>query len=310
MAGIKEYFSFSKRERAGVLVLTALILGVYFLPAFFPTPKSVLDPKSVAEIREQMAALKKMEIDTQASVTSRQENEDYISNHESPDHGSKKIVLFDFDPNTLPPDGWKKLGISDRTVQTIGKYISKGGKFRKPEDIKKIFGLRNEQYEQLLPFVRIQNSDDKKPGPNAPIYNSGITHFPAIVDINTADTSMLIALPGIGSRLANRILHFRDRLGGFYSTEQVRETFGLPDSTFQKIKPFLRCVNSNIQRININIADVDRLKNHPYIKWNVANAIVNYRQQHGNYLATEDLLKIDIIPPETLQKLIPYLVVD
>ena len=62
----------------------------------------------------------------------------------------------------------------------------------------------------------------------------------SIIDVNTADTSAFISLPGIGSKLAARIVTFREKLGGFYSVEQIGETYGLPDSTFQKIKQWLK----------------------------------------------------------------------
>jgi competence ComEA-like helix-hairpin-helix protein len=120
----------------------------------------------------------------------------------------------------------------------------------------------------------------------------------------------LIALPGIGSKLANRIVTFRDKLGGFHSVEQVKEVYGIPDSTFKKIKLYLKCEGLGIKRININTADLETLKSHPYIKWNIANAIVSYRQQHGNYASSNDLLRIEIITAEVLQKLAPYLTTD
>ena len=315
MGGLNDYFSFSKRERTGAITLIILIVIIYLLPAFFPTPKALLDPKTVAEIREQMAALRKNYSDSSESVSGNTMNEYYVSDYEPSNEERPKKLLFYFDPNTLSAEGWKKLGINDRTIQTIGKYISRGGQFRKSEDIKKIYGLRKGDYEQLLPFVRIKNNEEEKKQHDTihakpPVYNKTGVHSFAIIDINAADTSVLIALPGIGTRLANRILTFREKLGGFYSVDQIKETFGLPDSTFQRIKPFLKCDDSHIRQVNINSADAETLKHHPYIKWNIANAIVSYRQQHGDYTSLEELLKIDIISPETLQKLIPYLKVN
>jgi competence ComEA-like helix-hairpin-helix protein len=125
--------------------------------------------------------------------------------------------------------------------------------------------------------------------------------------VNLADTFAFIALPGIGSKLSKRIISFRDKLGGFYSVEQVGETYLLPDSTFQKIKPYLFVSNSSLKRININTASVDEMKAHPYIKYNMANAIFQYRQQHGNYISVEQIKKILIITDEIYQKAAPYL---
>jgi DNA uptake protein ComE-like DNA-binding protein len=128
-----------------------------------------------------------------------------------------------------------------------------------------------------------------------------------VIEVNSADTSALISLPGIGSKLAMRIINFRDKLGGFASVNQVGETYGLPDSTFQKIKSRLECNGNSVRKLNINTVDINTLKTHPYIKWNIANAIVNYRQQHGNYRSLDDLKKIVIIDTETFNKIAPYL---
>jgi competence ComEA-like helix-hairpin-helix protein len=126
------------------------------------------------------------------------------------------------------------------------------------------------------------------------------------IDINHADTSELIALPGIGSKLAARIVSFREKLGGFYSVEQIRETYGLSDTSFQKIKPFL-FINGEVEKFNINSATKDDLKNHPYIKWNIANAIVEYRKQHGNYNQLDDLKNITIVDEPTFNKIAHYI---
>src|SRR4029077_14480458 len=83
-----------------------------------------------------------------------------------------------------------------------------------------------------------------------------------LVDVNLADTSGYISLPGIGSKLSQRIIAFRDKLGGFYSVNQVGETYLLPDSTFQKIKSRLVISDTAVKKININLASVDEMKVH------------------------------------------------
>ncbi|HSC36622.1 MAG TPA: helix-hairpin-helix domain-containing protein, partial [Chitinophagaceae bacterium] len=234
--------------------------------------------------------------------------------------GSFHGRLFYFDPNTLDFTGWQELGLRDKTIQTVLHYREKGGRFRRPEDIGKIYGLFKDEYARLLPYVRIVPADTARKTysrPYAAVYSADTVnrgHYihlskgpPRIIDINTADTGAFIALPGIGSRLANRIIHFREALGGFYSVEQVSETYALPDSVFFLIKPLLRCDSNAVRRININTADANALKQHPYLRWNMANAIVEYRKQHGEYKSVEELLRIEIIGPALFQKLRPYL---
>jgi competence ComEA-like helix-hairpin-helix protein len=313
MGSIHDYFSFSKRERTGVIVLVTLIVITFLLPDLLPPEKSALDKDAADRIQKQLAELKSRNDSIRGvSRTRSRENAGY---YPSPQDFAETGPLFEFDPNTLEEEGWKKLGISNRTISTIKKYIAKGGRFTTPEDLGKIYGLRKDQFERLLPYVKIKgtaermnkgNVSDRRPESFAKLAGKTSTR----IDLNAADTALLIALPGIGSKLANRIINFRNKLGGFYSVDQVKEVYGLQDSTFQKIKGYLHCDSSQIQQININTADAGTLKNHPYIKWNIGNAIVNYRLQHGDYQSVQDLLRVDIISQEIFLKLIPYLKVN
>ena len=177
----------------------------------------------------------------------------------------------------------------------------------------KIWGLSPSDAQRLVPYVSIKNaakentSFEKKEYPKMSSPYVAKTIQP--IDINLADTTAFISLPGIGSKLAQRIIAFRNKLGGFYSIEQVGETYLLPDSTFQKIKPKLTIINSNVKQININMASIDEMKAHPYLRYNLANAIFQYRQQHGNFNSVEEIKKIMLVTETTYNKISPYLVV-
>jgi competence protein ComEA len=218
--------------------------------------------------------------------------------------------LFYFDPNTITAGGWKKLGLKDRTIETIQKYISKGGKFYKPADISKIWGLHEDEVQRLIPYIKIERSAHSyvQAENNSSFKTYEKPNFSSsAIDINAADTSAFIALPGIGSKLANRIIAFRDKLGGFYRIEQVSETFGLADSVFQKIKGRLTLTTATVKKLNINSATVEELKSHPYLRYNIANAIVQYRVQHGAFTSLNDIRKIMMITEELYNKAAPYL---
>jgi DNA uptake protein ComE-like DNA-binding protein len=126
-------------------------------------------------------------------------------------------------------------------------------------------------------------------------------------DINTADTAAFIALPGIGSKLAARIVLFRDKLGGFYDVKQVGEVYGLQDSVFRKISPMLKCDAGHIKKIDINSAEQEALKVHPYIRWQMASALVAYREQHGSFHSVEDIAKLENVDMEAVKKMMPYI---
>ena len=315
---LKEYFTFTLKERIAILLLLGLILFVFFLPQLIPPRSLKPDPKEIEAFHN---LARKIHGDSTNSIQDQQYSQFELM-EPSRENAVSESSLFPFDPNTATFNQWKKLGVREKTIKTIQNYLSKGGIFHKPEDLKKIYGLRELDYIRLEPFIRIAHEQKKeftseeRKDPSPKISDSlrnvgtGRNSKIPIIELNTSDTSALIMLPGIGSRLANRIINFRDRLGGFYSVDQVGETYGLPDSTFQKIKPFLILGSQPILRININVADAARLKQHPYISWAAANALVAYRQEHGPFQKVEDILKVQAILPELLKRLIPYLSTD
>lgn len=299
---VKAYFTFTRRDRTGILVLLFLILFIYFLPYFSsPSKEPALQPVA-APVQEAMANLKQEQPNNYSQQEEMSPTAYTFERSQNP--GFTKGALFSFDPNTLSHAGWQKLGLREKTIKTILNYRTKGGRFYRAEDLKKIWGLPSGFYERVAAFIHIEQAEKK------------FTDRPAIekmkpaetvVAINTADTSAFIRLPGIGSKLAQRIVHFREKLGGFYSVEQIGETYGLPDSTFQKIKRLLQTDANQVRKININTATKEELKNHPYIKWTVANALVEYRNQHGAYAGPEDVKKVALIDEHTLARLLPYL---
>ncbi|MEO6719760.1 MAG: helix-hairpin-helix domain-containing protein [Ferruginibacter sp.] len=313
-----DYLGFSKKERKGIIALLFLIVFFIVIPLFFPyfIKAKTYDHSS---FEKEIALLKVKQVDSARSFAKRYNgNKNFDNNYSSPanEYANKEIKgeLFYFDPNTATADEWKRLGVREKTIITLQKYISKGGKFYKPDDISKIWGLHPNEVQRLLPYVKIQgqfasNNYEKKTFEERNKYEKHVS-APAIVDINTADTTAWIALPGIGAKLSQRIINFRDKLGGFYKIEQVGETFGLPDSTFQKIKGKLRIEAAAIKQININTASIDDLKAHPYLRYAIGNAIVQYRTQHGNYAAVEDVKKIMVITDEIYNKVAPYLKVN
>lgn len=128
-----------------------------------------------------------------------------------------------------------------------------------------------------------------------------------IIEINTADTTAFIDLPGIGSTLASRIVLFRDKLGGFINVGQLGEVYGLKDSVLQLIRPYLQCDSSKIRKLQVNTAGKEELKSHPYIRWSLAGMLINYRSHHGPFNAVDDLKKMENMDDSVLSRIAPYL---
>lgn len=293
-----------------------LLLGMLGIIFFWPSIYDWAVPRKPLLIDTSWAVkMKKMEMagDTTSDVVNFSENDKQEIFQYDLNASPGKSSLFYFDPNKITRQQWLQLGISEKTTATIQKYLSKGGSFKKPEDLKKIYGIRQADYERLLPYIQIASLEMKKTGdpfsdPDKK-KNSYANSFTGNknIDINTADTTAFIRLPGIGSKLAARIVTFRNKLGGFYSIEQIKETYGLADTVFQKIKAQLDVGNVPVRKININTATFDELRAHPYIKTDIGRQIVNYRKEHGNYTKAAELKKNPLITEDIYQQLSPYI---
>lgn len=230
----KDYFTFTKRDRTAVFILLLIIAILMALPYVLPAKK--LDIHIDAALQKEFDSLRQNE---------KYASSEPVNNFSSADttiHGSVKKELFYFDPNILSEDGFVKLGLPAKTIHTLINYRSKGGYFKTPEDIRKIYGLSKADADRLIPYIRIassntkQKEDDKKYEQPAPTTAS---HQYKKININTATAENWKAFPGIGDVIANRIVKFRTSIGGFKTIEQVGKTYGLNDSVFQQIKPYL-----------------------------------------------------------------------
>jgi competence protein ComEA len=312
---VKDYLTFSARERNGLIIFFVLASVIIIVSRYYTVKKPEIHKE---EFQQELARLK-ITVDSSRHAN-RYGNDEQHFDYSQPKHydytsNASRGEVFAFDPNTLDAEGWKKLGVRDKTINTIQNFLAKGYRFRQAEDIRKIYGLRKQDADRLVPYVHIggqASPDNSLSHVNAPANAprpAADANRTRTIEINSADTAAFISLPGIGGKLASRIVNFRQKLGGFSSVNQLAETYGLPDSTFQRIKLRMQCNNQAVKKININIADINELRTHPYLKWNIANAIVNYRKQHGNYNSVEDLRKIDIINDDLFNKIAPYLTI-
>jgi competence protein ComEA len=310
---VTDYLTFTRKDRIGILVVIGLMLIVFFLPQVFPKNSRLNSTTIDTTWAAAMKKLEQKEPENNGQQLRQNNNDDnyaYQYDRSKNNYNDQpKGELFFFDPNTISTEEWKKLGLRDKTIHTIRNYISKGGHFKKTEDLQKVYGLRTNEYERLVPFIKIESAKEiiaDKISTEIQPAKTFVSYYSPI-DINVADTTAFIALPGIGNKLAARIVNFRNKLGGFYSIEQVKETFGLPDSTFQKIKQYLKLENASLKKIDINTATFDELKGHPYIKWNIANPIITYRNEHGPFSTIEDIRKVMVVTDEVYNKIAPYL---
>ena len=215
-------------------------------------------------------------------------------------------IFFAFDPNQATKEELKDLGFKEFLADRIVNYRTKGGKFMVKRDLLKIYGMDSSLYQKLIPFINLPEVRSKeKPSDKIEIKEKPVA---ARFDLNKADTSQLIKIYGIGPKLSVRIVTYREKLGGFISSSQLNEVYGL-DSIVVKELTSRSFIDQNFLpgQININTATEKELGSHPYIKYKLAKAIVVYRMQHGSFAAVDELKKITIIDTDAFVKMRAYL---
>ncbi len=304
---LKDYFSFSKKEFNGILILCILITAILL----FPFVCRLLKKPEKYEFSQFHREIKEF----QASALS-EKSYSYKDIKNEIEDKELKATYFNFDPNGLPEQEWKKLGFSDRQIKVIKNYESKGGKFYTKNDVKKIYSITASQFARIEPYISIEPKYSKEEKEHKSYENNKFENTPekypkkttsVIVELNDADSAKMETIRGIGPAFASRIVKYRNRLGGFYSKEQLREVFGLDSVKYEQIKDMVTINPSNIKKINVNTATFDEMKKHPYLTYKQMNAIIQYRKQHGEYKSADDLKKVVILNAEIIRKIEPYI---
>ena len=310
MKKLLDFFYYTKAERRACVLLLILCTAAFLLPEWIDFEKHE-DLEVLAEA-PRIVQVKK------APQFNRKETHYGKSNHANsyPVKAAKAIKFFPFDPNTVTASELQQLGLSARTAAIWVKYSGKGGRFRKPEDVQKVYGLPPDWFSQAQDYIQIaatatafpsgfkEKGEDGASNEKKTWKNTSKPCTP--IDVNTSDTSEWQSLRGIGPVLAGRIVKFRDKLGGFYTLEQVRETYGLADSVFQKILPCLTLGNAGLKPLLINQATLNELATHPYIGFKAARGILNWKDQHGPFTKPEDLEEVVALEKQKLERLRPY----
>ena len=216
---------------------------------------------------------------------------------------------FYFDPNTADSTQLLRLGLPAWMIRNIYRYRARGGVYRSKRDFAQTYGLTKKDYLRLEPYIRI--SDDyqaastlfSKEERDTLRYPAKLKDGEHIV-LNTADTTELMKVPGIGSYYAKEIVRHGKWIGGYVSVDQLDEIEDFP----QTAKKYFVVSHPTPQRLNINKLSLQELRRHPYINYYQAKAIIDYRRLHGNIKSLQDLRFSKDFTEGAIRRLEPYVV--
>ena len=307
---LKIGFGVSRTEAKGlfwVSFLLVLLLGFQFIPNAFLGP--ILGGGNIKADEEKLNR-----------ITQQLENAFPV---DSKTRSTPKAAVYEmtmFDPNRATKAKLLSLGMPSFLARRVVNYRNKGGRFYVKHDLCKIYGLDDQLFHKLLPYIDLPSKSLVKPKyippvsrvvekrkiveEEVPVAMKALT--PELIDLNKADTTLLKRYRGIGSVLALRIVKYRNILGGFVSVKQLGEVYGLDPTVANNVNGFVE-KGFEPKQIKLNSSSAKTLSYHPYITYKIAKLIVNYRYQHGKFVALNDIKALPVIDTVLYEKLVPYL---
>jgi competence protein ComEA len=292
----KEYFSFSLAARRGIWVLLILIIISFSIPFLYSlllkNNCKLPDPKEIVEFDKALAAIK-----DEVNVVSFKPNKA-------------------FDPNKISREEWIGMGVKPKTADYIFKYLNKGGRFYKKQDLLKIYGFNKTTYNNLAPFMVFLSDSikyiSKIKSKSEMNQKTGKTRQKSIncTELNKADSIALDKLPYIGKTLSIRIIKYRNSLGGFYKKEQLLEVYGLNINTFDSVKSLISVDTNLITKINLNQVSEKQLSKHPYVGKYKALEIIKYKKFKNKISNYDELVLNGFFSIEEMKKLKYYFKLD
>ena len=304
----KDFFYFSKSQRTGIVVLIVMIVLAiavnYSLKYVFPVKEM-----NGKEFLTEVEAFKKSLV-SRDSILKEKRKQEYEARYKKYPHFPPykrdfPYTLFTFDPNTADSTSFVRLGLKPWLASNILKYRKKGGWFKTSDDFSKTYGISPEKLKELKPYISIQEKKLTKADSLYAIRKEQKKNL--IVDLNTADTTLLMQITGIGRGFAKGIVHFRQQSGGFVTVDQLSEIYGMRKENLDRIRPFCKVNQELVKKIKVNIASVQRLKGHPYLSFYQSRAIYELRRKKGKLKNINDLKVLSEFTPESLAKIEPYL---
>jgi len=292
----RDFIYLSRGERTALLLAAVLLLGIIAIRIWL-TGRPVPLPEDAGEIAAELAQWRSANEKAQAPVKNAEERK---KTAESP-----FLKPEPFDPNSVREDQLLAMGLPEKVVSNMLSYRKAGGKFYKPEDLSRIYGMSEDLFLQLKPFIIIPEAAEAEVQPDeSPVKIIRQT------ELNTAGEEELMALPGIGKVYAGRIIAYRDKLGGFRCASQLLEVYGMDSIRYNRIKDLLVADTLLLRKLDLNSAGYQELVSHPYLTSRDANAILSYRKFAGKIGSSAELAENHLLADSTWKKVAAYLVAE
>jgi competence protein ComEA len=284
-------FGFSRTEANGVIILIFVMFATAIIPRLFFRYQLNSLPKKDFEIKAWQLKFKDSLVQKEVEI----------------EEQNAKPAHFKFNPNLSSYEELISLGFSIKETKQIIAFRNAGGTFKIKSDLAKIYSINHSLLVELSEFIDLPESKIKT-SPAILTENDvpAVVIEVAKIDINTANAEELQKIKGVGKVISERTIKYRDALGGFYDFNQLKEVYYLHDSLVPYFENQFFIDTTQLKKIQLTEENLELLKQHPYLNYNQAKAIINYQKVNG-ITKEKDLQKIKILPDSTIRKLSYYI---
>ena len=193
--------------------------------------------------------------------------------------------------DTVGVEYLRLIGFSTRQAEALIEYRNRGGGIFSMNELRDCYAVSEEMADSLSYFVVLSVRD-----PHA-----------GLVEINSADSTALRQIRGIGAKTVVAVIQYRKLLGGFYKKEQIAELKCVTSDNFSKISEQIYCDSCKISKIDINFAPASDFEAHPYMSKRAVKLILETRESKGGWNSIEEMQKDNIFTEEQARAIAPYL---
>lgn len=278
---------YSKSQRIGIILLFGLIV---LCQSFYVIHDFKSEELNTAEARKWLA---------HQSVVDSLKSQSY----------NVKPTIYPFNPNFITDFKGYKLGMSVAEIDRLLAYRKQNKFVNSAAEFQAVTKVSDSLLNAISPYFKfpdwVNNKKEYTTSTAKPTFNK--PEKIVVVDINQATKADLMKVYGIGDKISDRILDYKNKLGAFVSMEQLDDVWGLSPEVIAKLNQSFEVKSTaGIQKININNASIKELSQFPFFKYTLAKEIVVFRSMNGD-IKTEDLSKIKGFPVDKIKIIALYL---
>jgi len=286
----KSHFVFTKKQRNGILLLVLCIILAQLVYLFvdYPSEKSVLDLESeeMVSLQNQIDSLKQVALE------------------------DRQPKIYPFNPNYITDYRGYTLGLSTEEIDRLHHFRAQNKWVNSAKEFQQVTKVSDSMLAVIEPYFQFPEwVTNRKTTTSKSPYREKT--FAQKKDLNTATTEELQEIRGIGEVLSKRIITYRDKLGGFLVDEQLQDIYGLEYGVIRNIlQEFTVKTTPEIEKININTASASDMATLPFISFELAKEIVNYRLLHEGIKDFDELRLVAGFPAQKIDRITLYLSLD